>query len=191
MSSCLTDMTTASHPLEQFHFCPRCGSSHFNVHDFKSKRCADCGFTYYFNPSAATVAVIVDEHGRLLTCRRAKEPAKGTLDLPGGFVDPGESNEEGLLREVREETGASVTIERFLFSLPNTYLFSGFLVHTADCFFLCRPVPGACLEAHDDATDLQWMPFDCLEPEQFGLHSVCAGVRRLLAMHRNPAFEPF
>ena len=75
------------HPLAQFSYCPRCGSAHFEVHNIKSKQCADCGFVYYFNPSSATVALIENERGELLVCRRAKDPAKGTLDLPGGFID--------------------------------------------------------------------------------------------------------
>ena len=71
------------HPFHQFAYCPKCGSNEFVVHNGKSKHCNQCGFTYYFNPSAATVAVIVNEKNELLVCRRAKEPAKGTLDLPG------------------------------------------------------------------------------------------------------------
>ena len=70
------------HPLSQFKYCPKCGSAHFEVHNEKSKQCADCGFVYYFNPSSATVALILNERDELLVCRRAKEPAKGTLDLP-------------------------------------------------------------------------------------------------------------
>lgn len=43
--------------------------------------------------------------------------------------------EEGVAREVREETGLQVVEATYLFSLPNTYLYSGFLVHTLDLFF--------------------------------------------------------
>ena len=93
------------HPLSLFKFCPRCGSAQFAISDGRAKRCADCGFTYYQNASASTVAVIFNTRGELLTARRALEPARGTLDLPGGFVDPGETLEEGCRREVREETG--------------------------------------------------------------------------------------
>ena len=91
--------------LSLFRFCPVCGSADFQPHDARSKRCGACGFTYYLNASASTVAVIRDAAGRLLVVRRAKAPAKGTLDLPGGFVDPGETLHEGCIREVREETG--------------------------------------------------------------------------------------
>ena len=51
--------TIMEHPLAQFLYCPECGSSHFEINNEKSKKCADCGFVYYFNPSAATVALIL------------------------------------------------------------------------------------------------------------------------------------
>ena len=57
------------HPLAKFLFCPCCGSAHFEVNDFKSKRCTDCGFTFYHNAAAATVAVILNSRNELL--RRA------------------------------------------------------------------------------------------------------------------------
>lgn len=103
------------HPLSQFKYCPKCGSIHFEINNEKSKRCADCGFVYYFNPSAATVALIMNEQNELLVCRRAKDPAKGTLDLPGGFIDMAETGEEGVRREVKEETGMEVNKAEYLF----------------------------------------------------------------------------
>ena len=50
-----------SHDLDKFKFCPVCGSQHFEINNFKSKKCKDCGFTYYLNPSSATVAFILNE----------------------------------------------------------------------------------------------------------------------------------
>ena len=64
------------HPLEIFKYCPVCGSAHFEVNNFKSKKCRDCGFTYYANPCSATAAFIVNDNNELLVVRRAKEPAK-------------------------------------------------------------------------------------------------------------------
>ena len=141
------------HPLSQFLYCPECGSSHFEVNNEKSKRCADCGFVYYFNPSAATVALILNEKNELLVCRRAKEPAKGTLDLPGGFIDMNETGEEGVAREVLEETGLKVKKAVYQFTLPNIYIYSGFPVHTLDIFFLCTVEDMSHFSAMDDVAD--------------------------------------
>ena len=168
------------HPLELFKYCPKCGSSHFIVHNAKSKHCEDCGFTYYFNPSAATVAFIVNRKGELLVCRRAKEPAKDTLDLPGGFIDMFETGEEGVAREVREETGLTVTEAVYQFSLPNTYLYSGFLVHTLDQFFLCKVSTEDYITAMDDVAACFWMPLNQIKPEEFGLNSVRMGIEYFL-----------
>ena len=173
------------HPLEQFKYCPKCGSSHFEVHNEKSKHCDDCGFTYYFNSSAATVAFILNHRNELLVCRRAKEPAKGTLDLSGGFIDMNETGEEGVAREVMEETGLTVIDTEYLFSLPNTYLYSGFLVHTLDLFFLCKVADDTRLRAMDDVADSFWMPLDSIYPEEFGLDSVRRGVTRFLKEYAN------
>lgn len=71
------------HPLDLFQYCPECGSSHFEVNNEKSKKCTDCGFVYYFNPSSATVALILNDQNELLVCRRAKEPAKVRSTFPG------------------------------------------------------------------------------------------------------------
>ena len=167
------------HPLTLFTYCPRCGAKAFSPYDERSKRCQACGFTYYHNASAATVAVIVNANRELLVVRRAYEPAKGTLDLPGGFVDPGEGVDDGCRREVLEETGLHVRRMEFLFSLPNVYEYSGFSVHTADCFFLCEIDDETALFAADDAAEVLWIPVDELRSEEFGLHSVRRGVERL------------
>lgn len=175
-----------SHPLEIFRYCPRCGSADFQINDERSKRCGQCGFTFYHNASAATVAVILNERNELLVTRRAFNPAKGTLDLPGGFVDPGESIEAGCLREIREETGGEAEIIRYLFSIPNTYCYSDFNVHTADSFFLCHLVDEKSVQACDDAAALYWLPLHQVNPADFGLHSIRQGVERLLPLLKSP-----
>lgn len=164
------------HPLAQFKYCPKCGSLRFEVHNGKSKHCAECGFTYYFNPSSATVALILNERDELLVCRRGKEPAKGTLDLPGGFVDMFETGEEGVAREVKEETGLDVARADYLFSLPNLYLYSGFLVHTLDMFFRCTVADTDHFQAMDDASDAFFLPLQEIRTENFGLESIRKGL---------------
>lgn len=169
-----------NHPLSKFAYCPVCGSEKFVENDEKSKRCCQCGFVYYFNPSAATVAVIVNERDELLVVRRAKEPAKGTLDLPGGFSDCYETSEEGVCREVMEETGLKVERVEFLFSMPNIYPYSGFEVHTVDMFYLCHVNDVKMAKAEDDASELMWIPWNEVRVETFGLRSVREGLAKIL-----------
>ena len=171
------------HPLSQFRYCPKCGSNQFAEHNEKSKQCQACGFTYYFNPSAATVAFILNERNELLVARRGKEPAKGTLDLPGGFIDLFETAEEGVAREVSEETGLHVTQATYLFSIPNLYTYSGFCVHTMDLFFECQVDDSSCFHAMDDAAALTFIPLEQVQPELFGLTSIRCGVERFLNEH--------
>jgi ADP-ribose pyrophosphatase YjhB (NUDIX family) len=171
------------HPLQKFTFCPVCGSKHFVVNNFKSKRCQDCGFTYYANPCSATAAFIVNDNDEMLVVRRAKEPAKGTLDLPGGFVDMYETVEEGMCREIKEETGLDVQDIRYLFSSPNVYEYSGMGVHTLDMDFLVH-VHGdpealkATVLAADDAAEALWIPISEINPDEFGLTSIRNAVIR-------------
>lgn len=168
------------HPLSLFRYCPKCGSAHFEINNEKSKRCADCGFVYYFNSSAATVALITNERNELLVCRRAKDPAKGTLDLPGGFIDMAETGEEGVKREVKEETGMVVEKTEYLFSLPNIYVYSGFTVHTLDMFFRCTVADTLHYQAMDDAADVFFVPLNEIRIEEFGLGSIRKGLERFL-----------
>ena len=185
------------HPLKIFKYCPVCGSAHFEVNNFKSKKCRDCGFTYYANPCSATAAFIVrtvkaadgSDRQEMLVVRRAKEPAKGTLDLPGGFVDMGETVEEGMRREIKEETGLDVERIDYLFSSPNVYRYSGMGVHTLDMDFLV-PVSGdavAVPHAADDAAEAFWMPVADVNPADFGLTSIRNAVIRFLDRQRASA----
>ena len=171
------------HPLSQFQYCPKCSSPYFAVNNEKSKKCADCGFVYYFNPSSATVALILNEKNELLVCRRAKDPAKGTLDLPGGFIDMNETGEEGVAREVLEETGLKVKQAIYQFSLPNIYVYSCFPVHTLVMFCLCIVEDMSHFSAMDDVADSYFLPLGEINPDDFGLDSIRRGLISFLARH--------
>lgn len=174
------------HPLEKFNYCPVCGSKHFVEHDDKSKKCENCGFEYYLNPSAATAAFILNENNELLVLTRKKEPAKGTLDLPGGFADMGETAEEGMKREVKEETGLEVTEAKYLFSYPNVYYYSGFHIPTMDFFFLCNVKGCDNIKVGDDAASYQWVPLKDVHTEQFGMRSIRQALSVMLSKWLRP-----
>jgi NAD+ diphosphatase len=121
-----------------FRYCPKCGAAALRTVGDKLLRCEACSFEFYLNVAAAVAGLIVDGQGRLLITVRGKEPGKGKWDLPGGFVDPGESAEEALRREVHEEVGLEVTAMQYLGSHPNTYEYMGVRYATMDMGFICQ-----------------------------------------------------
>lgn len=171
------------HPLYQFTYCPKCGSNRFVENNFKSKRCEDCSFVYYFNSCSSTIAIIINENKELLVATRAHEPAKGTLDLPGGFVDMNETGETAMIREVKEETGLYVDDISYLFSIPNRYVYSGFEVHTLDLVYQCLVKDTTHLKADDDVAKLEFIKISELNPELFGLLSVKEVIKKIQKMN--------
>ncbi|MBV9997553.1 MAG: NUDIX domain-containing protein [Verrucomicrobia bacterium] len=122
---------------EHFHHCPKCGSAELKR---KTNRfeCPACGFHFYLNPAAAAAGLILSERrpGEICFIKRAKEPKKGRLALVGGFVDQGESVEEALVREVREELGVEVSELIYHASFANEYVFHNVKYPVADTFFV-------------------------------------------------------
>ena len=83
-------------------YCAFCGS--ISTQTSWPRRCLQCGNTVYRNP--LPVAVVLQPVGNgLVVVRRNTEPSKGTLTLPGGYVDFGETWQEAARRELLEETG--------------------------------------------------------------------------------------
>ena len=159
-------------PSEVIKFCPKCGSSQFNYEDDSSFRCESCDFHFFINSASAVAAIIENEEGEILLTIRAKEPQKGLLDLPGGFVDPGETIEEALKREVKEELNLQVTDTDYLISFPNEYVFSGYSVYTLDLAFICRVKDFDKLEANDDVAGYQFFLRDEIDFKKIGLKSI-------------------
>ncbi|MDB5399926.1 MAG: hydrolase [Rhodopila sp.] len=75
--------------------------------------CTDCGYVAYENPKIVVGSVVV-AGGRVLMCRRAIEPRKGFWTLPAGYMELGETLEEGAAREALEEAEAVIAIEGIL-----------------------------------------------------------------------------
>ncbi len=172
------------HPLSKFRYCPACGSGHFVENTDKSKRCQNCHFEYFMNPSSATAAFIFNGKGELLVLKRKIEPAKGMYDLPGGFTDIGETAEEGMAREIMEETGLTTTAMQYLFSLPNIYRYSGVDVRTLDLFFRCEVADDSVVRPDDDASEYLWIAPSDIRTEQFGLRSIREAIRKFMGENR-------
>lgn len=105
-------------------FCSQCGSevelSVPNGDDRPRHVCGVCGTIHYQNPKIV-VGVIPEWEDRILLCRRAIEPRYGLWTLPAGFMELGETTQQGAARETLEEAGARVEIGELysLFNLPH------------------------------------------------------------------------
>lgn len=118
-----------------FKLCPMCGSSRIRNVNNRKWQCPDCGFDLYNNVAAAVGVILADRDGNILFERRAKEPRRGFLAFPGGFVDPDESLEHAAFRECMEETGIEPSSVAYLCSFPNTYEYRNIEYKTCDSFF--------------------------------------------------------
>jgi 8-oxo-dGTP diphosphatase len=98
-------------------------------------------------------AVIKDPDGRLLLIKRGHEPGAGLWSLPGGRIEPGETDQQAVAREILEETSLSVRCGRLLGTaeLPGP---EGAVIHVSDYLAV---VTGGELAAGDDAADVRWV----------------------------------
>jgi mutator protein MutT len=143
--------------MELFQFCPRCGASRPAENRGQSPlSCNACGLAFYFNPTVAAAAFVFDSEGRILLIKRAKDPSAGRLAVPGGFIDFGESAEDGLRREVHEEVGIEIDQLRFLVSFPNSYPYREVTYPVVDLYFTAIAVNPDAAQPLDAVAALEW-----------------------------------
>ncbi|MDW7981334.1 MAG: NUDIX domain-containing protein [Thermomicrobium sp.] len=121
--------------------------------------CPRCGRPFFSDPKLA-VAVIVHREGQIVLQQRAIDPGSGRWSFPSGFVERGEPVEEAAVREVLEETGLEVEINR----LVGLYSQRGHAVVLA--VYDARVIAGA-LRVSDESSAVAWFPLDSLPPLAF------------------------
>jgi ADP-ribose pyrophosphatase YjhB (NUDIX family) len=159
-------------PAVVLKFCPFCGADAFVWDGEKSHRCGVCGKRLYVNSAAAVVALIENPRGELLLVRRRFDPAKGTLDLPGGFVDLEETAERAVVREVKEELNLDVAALTFWRTFPNRYLYGGIVYFTTDLVFRCAVNDFSTIAASDDTDDFVFLTKNKIDIDKVGLASI-------------------
>jgi len=143
-------------PIQHFRRCPKCGQPLGKCAGTNFIRCPSCEFLLFFNPSVSVAAFITAADWRTLFIRRAKEPARGKLAIPGGFVDFGETAETALRREVLEEVGLEIGGVRYLCSAVNDYEFKDVTYPVLDLYFTARVEAGVA-RALDDVASIKWL----------------------------------
>lgn len=143
--------------MATFRFCPLCAARlepKPSEPDGGRPACPSGHFIHYDNP-AATVQGWIEHEGKFLILKRNDEPFAGRWDLPGGFVEMGESPTEAVVREVREETALAVTPIGLIGAYTSDYGTTG--RHTVDIAYLCRIDHGDFELDRDEKSDAAWV----------------------------------
>lgn len=159
----------------EYSFCPKCG----HKSEKKSENllvCPECGYNFYINPAATNALILENSKGEILLVKRKFEPKKGYLDLPGGFVETGESLEESSIREIREELGVGMTDVKYFGSYPDEYLFQGINVKTLGFILTGKIAEDADIKVSDDVEEAKFYPKDNLPIEEIAFESLKKGL---------------
>jgi 8-oxo-dGTP diphosphatase len=155
-------------PKEPKRFCPLCGGRLERISREGRMRlyCGQCDRILYENPLPATAAAVLHDENDLLLVKRAMEPARGEWCLPGGFVELDETPEQGVLRELREETGLEGTVDHLIGVVPEASPLYGPLIIIG----YEVSAHGGRLKAGDDAAEVKYFPLRGLPPLAFDSH---------------------
>jgi ADP-ribose pyrophosphatase YjhB (NUDIX family) len=169
-----------------FRYCPICSKQLTGTADSQEgfPRCAACNETFYSaaHPTASALIISEDEEYVLLT-RRDIEPFRDWWDIPGGFLEIGESLEQGLRREILEELDVEIEIGPYLGSYPDIY--GRVQAPTINTFFIVKIVEGEPV-AGSDVVASQWFHRDNL-PQDMAFES---GRRALAAWQEGAQMNP-
>lgn len=173
-------------PYQHFRHCPHCGSRAPSPPQTPRFVCSSCQFTFFFNPAVAGGAFLRRTDGALLWLRRAQDPARGKLGVPGGFIDYQESAEDGLRREIREEIGIEMGVLSFLCTQVNHYTYRDVTYPVVDLFFSGHLPEQARPQCLDDVDELVWLQPRNVDPAELAFPSTRAAFALLL--EPSPAF---
>jgi 8-oxo-dGTP diphosphatase len=158
----------------RYRFCPTCGSSlsprPIPPDNQERLACDNCEFVHY-PTSRPCVGALVLHEGKVLLAQRGVEPDKGDWDVPGGFLDNGEHPLDGVVRELREETGLEVRPTELLGVYIDKYS-DDEDTYTLTLHYLAEAIGGE-LRPKSDVAKLAWFdvegipnikPFAYLQP---------------------------
>jgi len=163
-------------PSKIWQYCPWCGEKSFREGGENYMQCDICRKKFFINAAGAVACIIENPQGEILFTRRAFEPAKGMLDLPGGFVNLGETAEDAVRREIREELNLELASIRYIVSSPNRYLYGGMVYFTLDLGFKCLVTDFTNLQVADDVDGYVF-----LAHHQISMREICfPSIRNIL-----------
>ena len=120
-------------------------------------------------------AIIHDDEGRIFATQRGYGDFKDWWEFPGGKIEPGETPEEALIREIREELSTEISVDEFLCTVDYDYPKFHLTMH---CFFCSLVSEALHLNEHeaarwleqDELSSVQWLPADILVVKEIKRH---------------------
>lgn len=146
--------------------------------------CPACGFVDYANPKPTASALVLDDEGRIMFSRRARDPATGRFDLPGGFVEEGEHPLECLHRELREEAGIGLRDTEFVGIFMDWYGVGDRQVSTLNLYWSARIADGTPAPA-DDVAELRFFAPDEVPWDELAFEHLPDVISALRARNEN------
>jgi ADP-ribose pyrophosphatase YjhB (NUDIX family) len=123
---------------------------------------------------------ILNSAGEALLLRRAKDPCKGKLAVPGGFIDIGERAEDALRREAQEEVGLELGELKYLCSQLNSYHYKEVTYPVLDLFFVASAIRPESARALDAVESFHWIQPEKVDPNEIAFPSIRAGLQEFL-----------
>ena len=130
----------------------------------------ECEICAFKNPKGVVTAVIINNN-ELLVLKRKEDPFKGMWDLPGGFINEGETPEEALKREMKEELGIDEGKPVFMRSFPGVYLWKGKEIPIINSFYLLE-IRKNNIILNEENSDFNWVPLSEINPSDIAFDSI-------------------
>jgi len=152
--------------LSSWKHCPICATG-LELRSDPSQRvsCPNCGFKEYDHPRPTTIVLIRRDDGKVLLLKRANDPRGGHWDTVGGFVDGGESAEDGARREAREEIGCELASLTAVGTYTSVYGDGG--PRTLGVTFTATLAEGSEIRLSDENSECGWFGADELPEMAF------------------------
>ena len=112
--------------------------------------------------------------------RRSYDPGKGKWSVPGGFIDYNETAEQGLSREILEETGLKIVKFEYFVSVPGVYWFQGIGYRTLMITFKTRFPDNGEVKLSNEATEWKWVDIGQINLDEVGNEDVREVIKSLI-----------
>lgn len=150
-------------------FCIQCAHPlHHKLEEgFDRWVCDACGWVFYNNQRPCVTAIPV-RNGKVMLHLRGMEPGKGTWDIPGGFIEVGETPDQALHREIMEELGLKIQKHQFMGFYPDAYGMDS--IYTLNIAYVCQLEDRPILRSNE-IDEVQWFDWNKI-PSEYAFQSV-------------------